>query len=154
MNKITSAFVITTLLLTGLKPLVGAPLGEHKESQHTFITQHPYTPYLVPVNEIIDLENEPETPFRRAEIIFFISYPFILAAHFAIFAGLTMLSNPNSSLSLNQFSPEITTWMFASSAMTSGVIAWADYERRRLEKLQNPQRPKETSFQLQFSHRF
>ena len=166
MNKMQTFIVAALISLWGDTALFAdqimpqtqsAKISETAESANAVFLQQPPAPlfpYLIPISEIHDPDEE-ESPFRRAEIIFFVSYPFILFMHIGIYTLFSYINDSRSDLSVNRISSDTTGWMLISSAVASATITWADYERRRrLSETQSEHSLKEARLNLQMSRRF
>ncbi|MDH5719477.1 MAG: hypothetical protein OEZ13_02535 [Spirochaetia bacterium] len=88
---------------------------------------------LTPVfslNKVLDSHKD-ESSFRRAEIIFFLSFPFVLAAHGILAAGLYYSATQDASFNLPR---PLITFSFVSSAMISTAISYYDYKTIQTKK--------------------
>ncbi len=85
------------------------------------------------LNEIINEDNTyHESSFRRAEIVFFLSLPFVFLAHATVAGTAYVLSDPNNNFDVKEFPPELIHFVAFSSVFTSGVIAYFDYKQHQL----------------------
>lgn len=87
------------------------------------------SPELLPnIEEILEgRESYEESRWRRAEIVFFLSLPFVFLANVTAAGALHVLSDPGNSFDVKEFPPELIHFVAFSTAFTSGAIAYFDY---------------------------
>ena len=85
--------------------------------------------------------HEKESSFRRAEIIFFLSFPFVLAAHGIISGAIYYAATKDATFNIPK---SVISFSLVSSVMISTAIAYYDY--KTIEKKQ----PIRLSFIRQF----